>query len=123
MEEHPNSLSRCEQCRSQVQARQINNRHYELEKCKQLEEMSLRRETLHRCFKASSFLFQINAYTLPPSEAFPYLGRTIAYNNINWSAVYLNLRKSKRRWVMIVRVLERTGATVRDRQEMYKVVA
>ena len=67
-------------------------------------------------------MFQINAETLPPPEASPYLGRTIAYNNNYWLAVYLNLRKERRRWGMIVRVLERTGAMVRARGAMYKVV-
>ena len=57
-------------------------------------------------------MFQINTESLPPSEAFPYLEHMIAYNNIDWVAVYLNLRKSWRRWVIIARVLERTGAMV-----------
>ena len=67
--------------------------------------------------------FQINAKTLPPSEAFPYLGRMISYNNSDWAVVYLNLRKAWRWWGMIERILERTGATVRSRGAMYKAVA
>ena len=67
-------------------------------------------------------MFQINSDTLPLSEAFPYLGRTIVHNNRYWAAVYLNLRKYRRQWGMIVRVLERTGATMWDRGEMYKAV-
>ena len=54
---------------------------------------------------------------------FPYLGRKITYNNINWAAVYLNLRKDRRRWGMLARVLERTGATMKARGEMYNAVA
>ena len=64
-------------------------------------------------------MFQINAETLPSPEAFPYLGQTIAYSNSNWEAVYLNLRRVWRRWGMIARVLERTGATVRPRGSIY----
>ena len=67
-------------------------------------------------------MFQINTKTLPSSEAFPYLGRTIAYNNINWEEVCLNLKKVWMRWAMISRVLERTGATVRSQGAMYKAV-
>ena len=59
---------------------------------------------------------------LLPSKTFPYLGRTITYNNRYWAAVYQNLRKAQRRWEMIKRVLSKTGATVRDRGMMYKVV-
>ena len=44
----------------------------------------------------------------------------ISYNNSNWAAVYLNLRKSRRWWGMIVRVLERMVATVQAQGEMYK---
>ena len=48
------------------------------------------------------------------------MGRTIAYNNSDWVVVYLNLRKSWRRWGITVRVLERTGAMVQSRGEIYK---
>ena len=65
-------------------------------------------------------LFQINAETLPPSEAFPYLGRTITCNNSNCAAVYLNLQKAHRRWGMVARVIERTVETVQAQGEMYK---
>ena len=97
LEEHPNPLPRCERCRSQVPAGRLNTHHYTSYKCKQGEERRLRRETLKRYFEASKVSFQINAETLPPSEAFPYLGRTITYNNSNWEAVYQNLRKARRR--------------------------
>ena len=60
---------------------------------------------------------------VPPSEAFPYLGRMIAYNNSDWAEVYLNLRKSWRRWGMVARVIKRTGAIVRARRSVYKAVA
>ena len=55
-------------------------------------------------------------------EAFPYLGRTIIYDNSKYVAVYQNLRKAQMRWGMIVRVLAKTGATVRARGVMYKAV-
>ena len=51
------------------------------------------------------------------------MGRKIAYNNSDWAAVYLNLRKYRRRWGMIVRVIERTGSMVRNQVAMYKAVA
>ena len=63
-----------------------------------------------------------NEILLPP-ELFPYLRRIIAYNSRNWAAVYLNLHKARRQWVMIVGVLESTVATVRSRGEIYKAVA
>ena len=68
-------------------------------------------------------MFQINADTLKPSEEFTYLGRKNAYNKSDWTAVNLNLQKTWRRWGMVARVLERTGATVQTHVEMYKAVA
>ena len=65
---------------------------------------------------------QINAETLPLLEAFPYLGRKIAYNNSDWTAVYQNLEKARRRWGMIARVMVKTGAIVRAQGIMYKSV-
>ena len=118
LEDHPNSLPRCERCRIQVPAGRLSNIQSTSEKCKQGEERRLRRENLQRCFEASRVLLYINANTLPPSEASPYLGLTITFNNSNWAAVYLNLRKDRMRWGMIARVLERTGATVRARGAM-----
>ena len=112
----------CELCGSQVPEVRLGNCHYMSEKCKQVEERRLRRETLQRCFEASRVLFHNNADTLPLSDAFPYLGRTITYNNSDWAVVYLNLRKSQRRWGMIARVLEITGATVWARVAMYEAV-
>ena len=100
----------------------LNTRHYVSEKYKQGEERRIRRETLQRCFKAIRVSFQINEETLPLLEAFPYLGRTITYSNSDWSAVYLNLRKSWRRWGVVARVLESTGATGRARGAMYEAV-
>ena len=93
------------------------------EKCKQVEERRLRCETLQFCFEESRILFYINTETLSLLEEFPYLGHTIAYNTSNWAEVYLNLCKARRRWGMIVRVLEKTRATVRARGTIYKVVA
>ena len=60
---------------------------------------------------------------LPTSEALPYIGWTITYNNSNWTEVYHNLQKSRRLWGMVTRVLEKTGATVQAQGAMYKAVA
>ena len=66
--------------------------------------------------------FQINADPLSLSEAFPYLGRKIAYKNSDWLALFQNLKKLRRGWGMIERVLTKTGSTMWDRGMMYKAV-
>ena len=42
---------------------------------------------------------------------------------MDWTVVYHNLNKAQRRWGMITGVLAKTGAMVRARGLMYKVVA
>ena len=83
LEEHPNSLPKCKHCSSQVPLGRLNTRHYVSENCKQREQRRLLCETLQNYFETSRFSFQINAEVLPPSEAFPHLGRTISYNTSN----------------------------------------
>ena len=61
--------------------------------------------------------------TLKSQKDFTYIGQTIAYNNSNWAAVYQNLRKAWRRWVMVARLLLSMGATVRSLVMMYKLVS
>ena len=45
------------------------------------------------------------------------------YNNINWPAVFQNLRKAKRWWGGILKVLTKTEAKVWSRGMMYKGVS
>ena len=71
----------------------------------------------------SRVLFQINAEALPPSDAFLYLGQKITYYNSDWMAVYQNLRKARRRWGIIARVMAKTVSTVRGQGVMYKVMS
>ena len=106
-----------------IQLGRLNNRHYASEDFKQGEERRLWRDTLKHCFEESMFYFHINAEALLPSDAFPYLGRKISYNNRNWLAVYQNLRIYTRRWGMVEMVQENMGATVRSQGEMKKAVA
>ena len=75
----------------------MNTRNYASENCKQGEEGWIRREILQGFFESSTVLFRINANTLPILEAFPYLGRTIAYNNSDWPEVFQNLKKARSR--------------------------
>ena len=61
-------------------------------------------------------------YPLESTENFPYLGRTVAFDNRDWTEMYENLRKAQKRWVVVAKVLTKTGATVRAQEIIYKVV-
>ena len=64
----------------------------------------------------------VNSEPLEPATAFPYLGRTVAYNNSNWAALYHNLWKARRRWGVVGKVVTKTGATVRAQGILYKSI-
>ena len=67
-------------------------------------------------------MFQINVDALTPPEAFPYLDRTIAYNNSDWSEVCQNLRKVRRRWGVIAIKLVKKRASMWAQGMIYKTV-
>ena len=96
---------------------------YMLENLKLREARQLLRNTLQRYFEAIRVSFQINADPLLPPGASPYPRRIIAYKNGYWSAVFQNLRKARRRWGVVSKVLTKMGATVWAREKMYKSVA
>ena len=51
---------------------------------------------------------------------FPHMGRIVAYNNINWAALYQNIRKAWQRWGMVAKVVTKTGLPVRVKGMLYK---
>ena len=55
-------------------------------------------------------------------SSFVYLGRVVTHNNSDWATLYRNLKKALKRWGLVSRVLEKTGASARVRGMFYKVV-
>ena len=58
-------------------------------------------------------LIRMNAEPLDPSVAFPYLGRTVAYNNRDWVDLYQNLKKTRRRFGVVAKVVKKMVSMVR----------
>ena len=54
--------------------------------------------------------------------AFLYLSHTVAYNNINWEALYQNHKKAQWRWVMMAKLLTNVEAEVQAQDIIYKAV-
>lgn len=46
-----------------------------------------------------------NMDPLEETTPFPYLIRTVTFNNISWAALYRKLQKSQRQWGMVETVL------------------
>ena len=70
-------------------------RHYKSEKFRIGNARWSQRETLQHCFEASRVYIWVNAEPLEPGDAFPYLGRTVVYNNSDWEAMHHNLWKDR----------------------------
>ena len=65
---------------------------------------------------------KVNLNPLGATTGFPYLGRTITYNKIDWAEIYSNLRKSQRIWGMVEKVLGKKGELIKACEMMYKAV-
>ena len=63
----------------------------------------------------------ITAYEIPlsPITSFKYLGRILTVANDDWQAVVNNLRKARRSWEILKRVLGRKGADSRTLVKIY----
>ena len=57
-----------------------------------------------------------------PTVALPYMGHTVAYNIINWAVLYKNLKKDRRMWVIVEKVMTKAGSAVRAHGMFYKAV-
>ena len=86
------------------------------------EEQQIIRVTTKHCFEAIQVLISVNVEPLDPDVEFPYLGRTVAYNNSDWAGLYHNLRKAQRRWGIVGKVVTKTGTTVQSQGILYKEI-
>ena len=93
-----------------------------MEQCRLVRDCRQRKETFQWCFDAIQLSIKVNLDPLEATAAFTYLGRNIMYNNSNWTDLYHNMEKARRWWVMLSKVMEKTGEAVRDREIMYKSV-
>ena len=79
-----------------------------------------RNTTQQHRLDASLVSISVDSEPLEPVAEFPYLGRTVAYINSNWAALYQNLRKARRRWEMVRKLESKTGAVVQAWGKLYK---
>ena len=59
---------------------------------------------------------------LKATTSFPYLVRTVTYNNSDLVALYSNLQEDKMIWGMVAKVLGKTGVPIKSTVMMYKGV-
>ena len=61
----------------------------------------------------------VNTNPLESAADFTYMVRTVAYKNSDWLALYQNLRKARRRWGMVGKVVTKMGATTQELGMLY----
>ena len=77
---------------------------------------------MQRCFESNHVAIKANIKPLEAATELTYLVRTITYNNIDWTEIYRNLRKSQRIWGMMEKVLRKMGELTKDQEMTYKMV-
>jgi hypothetical protein len=80
------------------------------------------REAKLTAYRASQVSFQLNNAPLERVNTFLYLGCIMAFNNSDWPALYRQLKRAQQRWAMIVRVLDKEGASPRAKGLFYKTI-
>ena len=67
-------------------------------------------------------VLKANIKPLKSMTNFPYLWRKFTYNNSNWAALYVNLRKVQKLWDRVAKVLIQTGVHMKSWVMLYKAV-
>ena len=65
---------------------------------------------------------RVNLDPIKSTTTLPYVGREVTFNNSDWEALYINLRKAPWKLGMVEMVLVNRGGTTKAREMMYKAV-
>ena len=85
-------------------------------------ERKRRRTALQACKKAATTRFTINGEQLEQVRSFGYLGRCVHEDNSDWPALFSNVKKARKRWGMLVRILDKDGATNYAKGMFYRAI-
>jgi hypothetical protein len=100
----------------------LNNGHYNTAQCRTGADRLRQQYALADARRVREVVFTVNEMPLEGVELFKYLGRPLSYSDSDWPAVYYNLKKARKRWARVSRVLTREGATSRVCGMFYKAV-
>jgi hypothetical protein len=111
---------RCPRCCMQTSATALNRGHQQTALCRGLCEMRLQHEAAAHSQQALQQDFFCGGDELEKVEVFKYLGRMLAYDDNDTQAMRTNLKKARRCWARISRVLRTENATPRVCGVFYK---
>ena len=101
---------RCAKCDMQVPRRALNGRHPGTVQCEKGAERKRRRLTETETRENSERAFEAYGAPIDSVLEFKYLGRILTATYDDWPPVVGNLRKARRSWVRLSRVLSKEGA-------------
>ena len=120
--EYPEPYPHCELCGLQLPHASLTPHHFHTKVCLDGQDRRRRRVAVQECKLAASARFLINGETLVQVPSFCYLGRIIHEDNSDWPALYHNIKKAQKRWGMVVRILEKDGATLHAKGMFYVAI-
>jgi hypothetical protein len=100
----------------------LNRGHYNTDYCRAGAARVRQRHALSDSRRAREVIFTVNGEDLEQVPTFTYLGRPLSSDGSDWPAVYYNLKKARKRWMRVSRVLTREGADTRVCGMFYKAV-
>jgi hypothetical protein len=122
LEEGQVPLPKCERCGMHVSYLALNRGHFDTAYCRIGADRVRQRHALEDVRRACEVVFTVNGVPLEGVSLFRYLGRPISSQDSDWPAVYYNLKKARKRWARVSRVLTREGADSRVCGMFYKAV-
>ena len=105
--------TRCDYCDMLVPWRALNGRHKDTAMCRSGAERKRRRLVEAEIRESTEMAFEAYGEQLESVLRFTYLGRLMTVGDDNLPAVAGNLKKARRSWGRLQRILGREGATAR----------
>ena len=90
--------------------RSLNGRHKDTAMCRSGADKKRRRDTEEEIRESAERAFEAYGGQLESVSRFTYLGRVMTAGDDDWPAVAGNLKKARRSWGRLSRILEREGA-------------
>jgi hypothetical protein len=113
---------RCEYCDMFVPRPAVYTTHPNTAMCKNGADRKRQRLAVAESRQAKEHVLMARGVPLETVSIFKYLGRLLSNTDEDWPAVYANLRKARKSWARISRILARDGATPRVSGMFYKAV-
>ena len=109
--EHPTPHPKCPHCGLQLPPNRITPTHFQTKSCAAGMERIRCRESTQTCQQAATIHFHIKGEQIKQVQSFQHLGWIIHEENSDWSALFHDLKKARKCWGMLARILDKDSAT------------